>query len=204
MDDIPQEPVAGQMCPTAPARTPLSPAAKPRELPPPAADAPAADAGPAAAISSPVGPKASPRPWKPPGAADMSDRRMTRSASAGAIPAATGRPHIERSASCAGDGKLQRAPALRHLPLPEAGARRPEARRTPRPKAHEETALAPSPQSATATTASAEPSSYGLVTPLTWTGQRKDARARPEPASPATDVVFWPGPQPRGWNCLES
>ena len=217
MDDIPQEPVAGQIGTTAPPRTPLSPLSQEDPV-----DAPA--------LISKALPKNA-KPWRPPGAVDVrsGSPAISRSSSAGAIRERPSRERrIERSASCADNSEhqLRRAPGFRNLPVPEAhgeahGVPREirEARREvnvrdmrdmrdakterhterrareSRDKTEQEIReLQVSPQSrATATTAtSAEPSSYwGLGTPSSnWNGPR-ERLPRPEPTS-CNEIVYLP------------
>eukprot|EP00435_Cladocopium_sp_Y103_P049020 s1568_g14.t1 len=219
MDDIPQEPVAGRMAATAPARTPMS---EPHfesfdpEVP-------------VALISRSVPSAPKSAPWRPPGVVDRSGSpgglgsvgAVSRSSSAGAIRGERPGPggpgghggssrdgRMERSASCADNSEhqLRRAPGFRNLPVPDApGTARREAanvlraRHTERAREHREREkteqeIQVSPQSrATATTAtSAEPSSYwGLGTPSSnWNGPRQEMRARPEPTSPGNEFFY--------------
>ena len=209
MDGIPQEPVAGRMAATAPARTPMS---EPHfesfdpEVP-------------VALISRSVPSAPKSAPWRPPGAVDRSgspgglgsaiSNGISRSSSAGAIRERPGPGcrdgRMERSASYAdSEHQLRRAPGFRHLPVPDAPgtARRNVRARPERAREHREhrekteQEIQVSPQSrATATTAtSAEPSSYwGLGTPSSnWNGPRQEMRARPEPTSPGNEFFYLP------------
>ena len=205
IDDIPQEPVAGQMSVTAPAqRTPLS---EPVRQMPREPDNPLA-ADESQSLLSALPKSAPPKPWRPPGAADSGGGSpgVTRSASAGALRErqASSRDRgghrdrrMQRSASCANSEgqQLRRAPAFRNLPVPEIQISMPpdaRERRTRDSREDKEQELQVSPQSrATATTAtSAAPSSYwGLGTPSSRNGRRQEMRP-PEPSSPCQDFLY--------------
>lgn len=205
IDDIPQEPVAGQMSVTAPAqRTPLS---EPVRQMPREPDNPLA-ADESQSLLSALPKSAPPKPWRPPGAADSGGGSpgVMRSASAGALRErqASSRDRgghrdrrMQRSASCANSEgqQLRRAPAFRNLPVPEIQISMPpdaRERRTRDSREDKEQELQVSPQSrATATTAtSAAPSSYwGLGTPSSRNGRRQEMRP-PEPSSPCQDFLY--------------